>query len=125
MISDFDLILHTVAATFDEDGFGVMKKADRGWIVFYLYMIIDIYSRKVIGREVYPQELSEYASIILCRAVLAENCIFQPLVPHADSSSPRKGSDLKATMEASGVRPSYSRPRVSDDNPYSEAIFRS
>lgn len=93
-------------------------------LFFYLYMIIDIYSRKVVGWEVYSQELSEYASIVLRRAVLSENCIFQPLVLHADNGSPQKGSDLKATMEALGVRPSYSRPRVSDDNPYSEAIFR-
>ena len=93
-------------------------------LFFYLYMIIDIYSRKVVGWEVYSQELSEYASIVLRRAILAENCIFQPLVLHADNGSPQKGSDLKATMEALGVHPSYSRPRVSDDNPYSEAIFR-
>ena len=93
-------------------------------LFFYLYMLIDIYSRKVVGWEVYSQELSEYASVVLRRAVLSENCIFQPLVLHADNGSPQKGSDLKATMEALGVRPSYSRPRVSDDNPYSEAIFR-
>jgi len=93
-------------------------------LFFYLYMIIDIYSLKVVGWEVYSQELSEYASIVLRRGVLTENCIFQPLVLHADNGSPQKGSALKATMEALGIRPSYSRPRVSDDNPYSEAIFR-
>jgi putative transposase len=45
-------------------------------------------------------------------------------VLHADNGSPMKGATLKATMERLGVIPSYSRPRVSDDNPFSESLFR-
>jgi hypothetical protein len=45
-------------------------------------------------------------------------------VLHADNGSPMKGATLKATLERLGVIASYSRPRVSDDNPFSEALFR-
>ena len=58
------------------------------------------------------------------RAVLAEGCIGKPLVLHADNGSAQQGSTLRATLEAPGVLASYSRPRVSDDNPFSEALFR-
>lgn len=43
---------------------------------------------------------------------------------HADNGGPMKGSTMKATLERLGVIPSFSRPRVSDDNPYSESLFR-
>ena len=58
------------------------------------------------------------------RAVWAEGGIDQPLVLHADNGSPQKGSVLHATLEALGIEPSYSRPRVSDDNAHAEAVFR-
>jgi putative transposase len=54
----------------------------------------------------------------------ARCCVDKPLVLHADNGSPQKGSALRATLEALGVLPSYSRPRVSDDNAFSEAVFR-
>jgi transposase InsO family protein len=47
-----------------------------------------------------------------------------PLVLHADNGSPMKGATMKTTMEKLGITASYSRPRVSNDNPYSEALFR-
>jgi putative transposase len=93
-------------------------------LFYYLYLILDIYSRKIVGWEVYEREASEHASAVVRRAVLSEHCLGQPLVLHADNGSPQKGSMLLATLEALGVQPSYSRPRVSDDNPFSEAIFR-
>jgi hypothetical protein len=58
------------------------------------------------------------------QAVWAEGCILKPLVLHADNGSPMKGATMKATLEKLGVTPSYSRPRVSNDNPFSEALFR-
>jgi len=45
-------------------------------------------------------------------------------IRHADNGGPQKGFTMKAKLEALGVTPSYSRPRVSNDNPYSEALFR-
>ena len=91
---------------------------------FYLYLIVDIYSRKIVGWEVHDRESSEQASVLIRKAVWAEGCIGQPLVLHADNGSPMKGSTMKTTMEKLGITSSYSRPRVSNDNPFSEALFR-
>jgi transposase InsO family protein len=91
---------------------------------FYLYLIVDIFSRKIVGWEVYGRESAEYASIVVRRAVWAESCLTSPLVLHADNGSPMKGATLKVTLEHLGVTASYSRPRVSNDNPFSEALFR-
>ncbi len=91
---------------------------------FYLYLILDIFSRKIVGWEVHEKELGEYASALVQRAVLAEECIGKPLVLHADNGSAMKGATLKTTLESLGIISSFSRPRVSNDNPYSEAIFR-
>jgi len=91
---------------------------------FYLYLIIDIYSRKIVGWEVHERETAELAAEVLKRAVWAEGCVINPLVLHADNGSPMKGATMKVTMERLGVIPSFSRPRVSNDNPFSEALFR-
>ncbi|CAK0775880.1 transposase [Gammaproteobacteria bacterium] len=90
---------------------------------YYLYLILDIYSRKIVGWEVYERESSEYAAEIVSRAVLAEGGLDTPLVLHSDNGSPMKGSTLRVTLERLGVTASYSRPRVSNDNPYSEAAW--
>jgi putative transposase len=91
---------------------------------FYLYLIVDIFSRKIVGWEVHDRETAEFASQVLERAVWAERCLTSPLVLHADNGSPMKGATMKATMERLGVIASFSRPRVSNDNPFSEALFR-
>lgn len=91
---------------------------------FYLYLILDIFSRKIVGWEIHTQELGENASALVQRAVMAERCMGRPLVLHADNGSAMKGATLKATLERLGIIPSFSRPRVSNDNPYSEAFFR-
>jgi transposase InsO family protein len=78
----------------------------------------------MVGWEVHERECAEYAAGVVRRAVLAEGCLDKPLVLHADHGSPQKGSALRATLEALGVLPSSSRPRVSDDNAFSEAVFR-
>jgi len=91
---------------------------------FYLYLIVDIYSRKIVGWEVHERESAELAATLIRRAVMAEGCITRPLVLHADNGSPMKGATMKVTMEKLGITASYSRPRVSNDNPFSEALFR-
>lgn len=90
----------------------------------YLYLIVDIFSRKIVGWEVHDRETAEFAAEVLERAVWAERCLASPLVLHADNGSPMKGATMKATMEKLGVIASFSRPRVSNDNPFSEALFR-
>ena len=93
-------------------------------LFFYLYLIVDLYSRKIVGWEVYARESAEYAAEVVRRAVLAEGCVDQPLVLHADNGSPMKGETLLETLYRLGIATSYSRPRTSNDNPYSEALFR-
>jgi len=91
---------------------------------FYLYMIVDVYSRKIVGWEVFDRECSGNAAGFVYKAVLTEGCILKPLVLHSDNGSPQKGFSLHAKLESLGIMASFSRPRVSNDNPYSEALFR-
>lgn len=91
---------------------------------WYLYLIEDIYSRKAVGWEVYAQESGEDAAFLLNRSVLAEHCYLTPLVLHSDNGAPMKSATLLAKMYELGVTPSRGRPRVSNDNPYSESLFR-
>lgn len=93
---------------------------------FYLYLVMDIFSRKIIHWEIHRKESAERASVLIQKACLKEGISRQdtPLVLHSDNGSPMKGSTMLATLHRLGILPSYSRPRVSDDNPYSESLFR-
>lgn len=91
---------------------------------YYLYLVEDIYSRKAVGWEVYAQESGELAAGLMQRTVLAEQCIGQPLVLHSDNGAPMKSSTLLSKLYELGITPSRGRPRVSNDNPYSESLFR-
>ena len=93
-------------------------------LYFYLYIIIDIYSRKIVGFSVHDQELSSHAANLITQACLDEGVSRDQLVLHSDNGVPMKGATMLATLERLGVVPSFSRPSVSDDNPYSEALFR-
>jgi putative transposase len=91
---------------------------------FYLYMIMDVYSRKIVGWEVHSLESAELGASLVHKAILSEQCQLDPPVLHADNGGPQKGFTMRAKLEALGVTPSYSRPRVSNDNAYSESLFR-
>ena len=91
---------------------------------FYLYMYEDIYSRKIVGQEVYDKECGELASQLLQRNLLREQCFTKPPVLHSDNGAPMKSLTMKSKMEELGVVSSHNRPRVSNDNPYSESLFR-
>jgi len=91
---------------------------------YYLYLILDIYSRKIVGWEVHEREGGDEAAALIQRAVLAEGCFGQPLVLHADNGSPMKAQTMQTKLYDLGIVPSHSRPRVSNDNPYSESLFR-
>jgi transposase InsO family protein len=92
--------------------------------VYYLYLFEDIYIRKVVGYEVYEQEVGERSGNLLQRCMLREQCLNKPLVLYSDNGSPMNAQIVKAKMKELGVLPPYRRPRVSDCNPYSEALFR-
>lgn len=91
---------------------------------YYLYMIEDIYSRKIVGTDVYEKETGEDASRLLERTVINEKCSQEQLILHSDNGAPMKSQTLRSKMYELNLTSSYSRPRVSNDNPYSEALFR-
>ncbi|MBL3590123.1 MAG: IS3 family transposase [gamma proteobacterium endosymbiont of Lamellibrachia anaximandri] len=92
--------------------------------LFYrLYLVMDIYSRKIVGWEIHENETADHASLLIRKACLAEGITEQGLVLHSDNGSPMKGATMLATLQRLGVVPSFSRPSVSNDNPYSESLF--
>ena len=91
---------------------------------FYLYLFLDIFSRKIVGWQVYENESSEPAGAVMRKICLCERIAPGQVVLHSDNGSPMKGAAMFATQQAPGVMPSLSRPAVSNDNPYSESLFR-
>jgi transposase InsO family protein len=91
---------------------------------FYLYVIVDVWSRKIVGRAVHLAESTEHAGVLIDGACVAEGIERGQLTLHSDNGSPMKGATMLATLQRLGVSASFSRPSVSDDNPYSEALFR-
>jgi transposase InsO family protein len=91
---------------------------------FYWYMVLDVYSRKIVGHEVHVAESAEMAALLMRKASLAEGLAGRQVVLHSDNGSAMKGATMLATLEKLGVVPSFSRPRVSNDNPFAESLFR-
>jgi putative transposase len=90
----------------------------------YLYLVMDIYSRKVVGAQVYEEEASELAADLMIDICRCEGVGRHQVTLHSDNGSPMKGATLLATLNTLGVVRSFSRPSVSNDNPYSESLFR-
>ena len=86
----------------------------------YLYVILDVWSRKILGADVYGEESMDLAAKLFERTCLDP----EGMVLHSDNGGPMKGSTMLATLQSLGVVASFSRPRVIDDNPFSEALFR-
>lgn len=100
-----------------------LKTPVRG-VFSYLYLIMDIWSRRIMGWAVHPTESAEHASDLFL-ATCARQCLDpKGIVLHADNGGPMKGATMLVTLERLGVLPSFSRPGVSNDNPFSEALFR-
>ena len=93
-------------------------------LYFYLYLIMDVYSRKIVGWEVYDTESADHAASVFHKTHLREGIGAESLVLHSDNGSPMKGATMLATLQRLGVMPSFSRPSVSNDNPYSESLFK-
>jgi len=91
---------------------------------FYLYLILDVWSRKIVGASVHAEESSELASRLFVQTCNRMDLNPNGLVFHADNGAPMKGSTMLATLQWLGVIPSFSRPHVSNDNAFAEAIFR-
>lgn len=91
---------------------------------YYWYMVLDVFSRKIVGHEVHVAESAELAAMLMRRTSLAEALAGRLLVLHSDNGSAMKGATMLATLEQLGVAASFSRPRVSNDNAYAESLFR-
>ena len=89
---------------------------------FYLYLFLDIWSRQIVGWEINESENGEIASKVINR-ICKENNV-NSIKLHSDNGSPMKCANMLSTMQNLGVIPSYSRPSVSNDNPYSESLFK-
>ena len=85
---------------------------------------MDIYSRKIVGWQVYESESSELASEVMRDICGRENVAPKQVVLHSDNGSPMKGATMLAMLQKLGVVPSFSRPACSNDNPYSESLFK-
>ncbi len=90
---------------------------------FYLYVISDLFSRYIVGWEVWEEQTAEHASELVKRATIAQHVSSNTICLHSDNGSPMKGSTMLATLEFLGITPSFSRPRVSNDNAYAESLF--
>lgn len=100
-----------------------LKSPIRG-AFYYLYLFMDIFSRKIVGFDVHETESMELSSELIDEICRRENITREQLILHSDNGGPMKGATMLATLQRLGVIPSFSRPGVSDDNPYSESLFK-
>ena len=98
------------------------RAAVRG-MFYYLYLILDIWSRMIVGWAVHEREDSQLAAALIRETTRREGVDRDQLVLHSDNGGPMKGATMLATLQKLGVVPSFSRPSVSNDNPYSESTF--
>jgi putative transposase len=92
---------------------------------FYFYLILDLYSRQIVGFEVHDTDSADHAAHLAKRTALAEGVHAKPVRPvlHGDNGATLKATTILAMLHWLGIEPSYSRPRVSDDNAFAEALF--
>jgi len=91
---------------------------------FYLYMFVDIWSRKIMAWEIHLSESKDEAARMFEMACVVNDVQKGFLSLHSDNGGPMKSVNMLSMMQKLGVTPSYSRPHVSDDNPYSESLFK-
>lgn len=96
-------------------------KTDVLGIFLYGYVIIDVYSRKIVGWTIKHTESPEHARDLFQQTIHREGVA--PHFVHADNGGPMRGITLRVFLDSLGVEMSYNRPRVSNDNPYSESWF--
>lgn len=91
-------------------------------LYYYAYVIEDLFDRSIVGWAIYENESDEYAKELFELVTQKENA--HPLFIHSDNGNAMKGITLVAFYYRLGIVPSFSRPRVSDDNPYIESFFK-
>ena len=93
-------------------------------IFLYLYLVMDVYSRKIVGWQIHEHESADLAADLMVDICARDGVSKHQVTLHSDNGSPMKGATMLATLQKLGVIPSFSRPAVSNDNPYSESIFK-
>lgn len=93
-------------------------------VYYYLYLVEDIFSRMIVGWTIEEVESAEHAGRLIDRICQEQGIAKEQLTLHSDNGGPMTGATMVATLERLGVIPSLSRPAVSDDNPYSESLFK-
>ena len=91
---------------------------------YYLYLVEDIFSRMIVGWSIEEVESADHAGLLIDRICQEQGIAKGQLTLHSDNGGPMTGATMVATLERLGVIPSLSRPAVSDDNPYSESLFK-
>ncbi len=91
-------------------------------VYYYLYMFEDIWSRAIVGWAIHENESADNAAETMKKICKKNN--IKEVKLHSDNGSPMKGATMLATLQKLGVVPSFSRPSVSNDNPYSESLFK-
>jgi transposase InsO family protein len=94
---------------------------------FFLYLVEDIWSRKILGWAVHEAESMEYAAQLVQRIrdeARSDGIDLRGWVLHSDNGGAQRGATMLSTLQHLGIVPSFSRPRVSDDNPFSESLFK-
>ena len=91
---------------------------------YYLYLPMDLFSRLIVHWEIHESESTELASQMIEKACRLQSIPRWQVTLHSDNGGPMKGATMLATLNRLGITASLSRPRVSDDNPFSEALFK-
>jgi len=91
---------------------------------YYLYLFLDLFSRKIVGWNIHESQDSSLSAELLEKICKSEKINKFQVTVHSDNGGPMKGATMLATMQKLGVMPSFSRPSVSNDNPYSESMFK-
>lgn len=94
------------------------------WTYYYLYVILDVFSRFVVGWMIAPREKAGLAEVLIDQACHGQNIEPHQLTLHADRGSAMTSKPVALLLADLGVTKTHSRPHVSNDNPYSEAQFK-
>lgn len=100
-----------------------MKSPVKG-MYYYLYLTLDVFSRFIVGWVVEEVESADHAARLIARACWEQGVVKGSLTLHSDNGGPMKGATMLSTLQKLHVAPSFSRPSVSDDNPFSESLFK-
>lgn len=99
-------------------------KGPKKWTYYYLYKIMDVYSRYVVGWMLAYRESAELAKVLISETCYKQSISREQLTLHADRGSSMKSNTVGQLLADLGVTKTHSRPHVSNDNPYSESAFK-